>query len=77
MRYHRVQLAVIDYEALQYFAMLRGLPLGSVLNRQLHVYSEAVQKEFPPVRAHVMAKLAALGHDVELVDDTVQHVIPF
>lgn len=77
MKYHRAQLAEIDFEALRYFGLLRGVALGSIINKQLHVYAEMVQKEFPAVRAHVMAVMQAHGHDMEIVDDTVQYVIPF
>jgi hypothetical protein len=67
----------ISYEALRYFGLLRGAPLGTVLNRQLATFAAMVQKEFPAVRAHVLAVMNAQGHDVEVVEDHVQHVIPF
>lgn len=74
---HRVQLDEISYESLRYFGLLRGVTLGSILNRQLTTYATMVQKEFPAVRAHVLAVMNAHEQDVEVVDDAVQYTIPF
>lgn len=77
MRRHRVELDEISYETLKYVGLLRGVPLGHVLAKQLSVYADALQKEFPAVRAHCLAVMQARGHDVEIEDSTVQFVIPF
>jgi hypothetical protein len=55
----RVELPTETYDALQYFALLRGVPVGAVLSRALVMFTDQVQKEFPPVYAHVMAQREA------------------
>lgn len=59
VRWVRVELPGETYSALRYFGLLRGVPVGHVMRKALELFADQVQKEFPPVHAHVLAQLAA------------------
>lgn len=72
----RVELDAPSHEALRYFGLLRGVPIGSVMRRALNSYASAVVEEFPAVKAHVAAKIAAAkAGPVE--DDPDLNLVPF
>ncbi len=76
-RRHRVELDPISYEALRYFGLLRGRPIGQVMTRILADHADKVQKEFPAVRAHVLAWGQAQQYNVHVIDGVVEDVVPF
>lgn len=55
----RLELDSPSYEAVRYFGLLRGVPVGSVMRRAMESYARTIQQEFPAVRAHVLAKMQA------------------
>lgn len=58
MRRVRVELGEDSYEALRYFGMLRGQPVGAVMQHNLTIFADKVRSEFPAVQAHVTARRA-------------------
>lgn len=51
----RAQMSERTYDALYYFARLRGVPVGQVIAKALWSHAQAVEEEFPAVRSHCMA----------------------
>ena len=51
----RVELDAESYEALHYFALLRGDPIGRAIAHVLAIHATDVIEQFPPVRAHLLA----------------------
>jgi hypothetical protein len=54
----RIELADADYHAIRYFSELQSKPMGHAIRKVLASYSDLVQKDFPSVRAHVLAMSA-------------------
>lgn len=63
----RVELDAPSYEALRYFGLLRGVPVGSVMRRALNSYASAVVEEFPAVKAHMAAAAAAEAARLDMI----------
>lgn len=51
----RVDLDADTHETFRYFALLRGVPVGAALRRVLALHAQTIEKEFPPIRAHMLA----------------------
>lgn len=51
----RLELDADTYELHHYFASLRGLSLGRHLGKVLASYAASAEKEFPSMRAHMLA----------------------
>lgn len=51
----RVDLDADTHETLRYFAMLQGINVGAIVRRSMALYAAAAEKEFPPVRVHMLA----------------------
>lgn len=56
----RLDLDADTHEAFRYFSLLRGVPVGGALRQVLARHAAAVEQEFPPVRAHMLAWRAAM-----------------
>ena len=55
----RVDLDAESYEALKYFGLLRGQPVGKTITRLLAIHATTIVQEDPSVRAHLLAWHAA------------------
>lgn len=51
----RLDLDADSHECFRYFALLRGVPVGGAMRQVLARYAESVEKEFPSIRAHMLA----------------------
>lgn len=71
----RVELAAEDFEALRYFALLRGVSMAAACGKVLAIHADTVAKEFPAVKAHVLAWRQAQSQKPVATDDIDE--IPF
>ena len=57
----RVEVDADTHECFRYFALLRGVPIGAAMRKVLALHAAAVETEFPPVRAHMLAWREAMS----------------
>lgn len=57
----RVEVDIDTFECLKYFSLLRGMPVGRSIASMLAIHAASIEKEFPPIRAHMLAWRAALS----------------
>lgn len=57
----RLDLEADWHEIFRYFGLLRGVTAGMVMRQALARYAVDVEKEFPPVRAHMLAWREAMA----------------
>lgn len=51
----RLDLDADTHECFRYFALLRGVPVGGALRQVITLHAQTIEKEFPPVRSHMLA----------------------
>ncbi len=68
----RVEITDRTYDGLRYFGLLRGVPISTVVSKILSIWEAEIERDFPMVRAHTMARMQSRGEDVpaEPSDDT-------
>lgn len=57
----RLDLDIDSHETLRYFGLLRGVSAGAVMRQALARYAQDVEKQFPHVRAHMLAWRKAIA----------------
>jgi len=57
----RVDLDADTHECFRYFSLLRGVPVGGAMRQVLSREAVTIEKEFPPIRAHMLAWRAAMA----------------
>jgi len=57
----RVDLDADTHECFRYFSLLRGVPVGGALRQVLSREAATIEKEFLPIRAHMLAWRAAMA----------------
>jgi len=73
----RVELDAESYEALHYLGLLRGVPVGKTITRILAIHATEVTKDFPPVRAHLLAWHQARAAKQALTSDNPVEGVPY
>jgi len=73
----RVELDAESYEALHYFGLLRGVPIGRTITRILAIHATEVTKDFPPVRAHLLAWHRARAAKADIASDNPVEGVPY
>jgi hypothetical protein len=73
----RVELDAESYEALHYFALLRGDPIGRAIARLLAIHATDLLEQFPPVRAHLLAWHQARAAQQKLASDNPVEGVPY